>query len=62
MVKPAISLLVQSRHELQKKESSNEIYRTKNYYSNGQSVIKHVHSNSDQTPSSVTCPHVIEGS
>ena len=59
LVKPAVSFLVQSHHELQKKkESSKEVI----HYSKGNPLSMHPQISLilDQTPSPVTYPHVIE--
>ena len=63
LVKPAISFLAQSHQEVQKKELSKQIYppRGINPRSNLLSVYSQISQILDQTPSSVTCPLVIEG-
>ena len=54
LVKPAISFLVQSHHELQNKNHLKK-YTPKNYYSKGKS-IRHVPSNkSDFRPDTLLC-------
>ena len=63
LVKPAISFLVQSHQELQKKRiiQRNIPLKTTTPRSNPLSVYPQISQILDQTPSSVTCPHVIEG-
>ena len=63
LVKPAISFLIQSHHELQEKNHPKK-YTPKNYYSKVillLSMYLQISQILDQTPSSVTCPHAIEG-
>ena len=62
LVKPAISFLVQSHHELQNKNHLKK-YTPKNFTPRGNplGMYPQISQILDQTPSSVTCPHVIEG-
>ena len=63
LLKPGISFLVQSRQELQKKNHPKNIYlRATTPRSNPLSMYLQISQTLDQTPSSVTYPHVTEGS